>query len=146
MRINKDIVQADYIQYFRGEYFKCGNKIDITKKELEENTNPERIVLLQNKIIHLTDRQISAKAILDNNYDQYDLIGADLYTIIWGKDNADDRYKWYRYDPKSILFKIREDKRIKPVKHLREYCTDELADFVNGLLKNDYDLSRVVEE
>ena len=109
MRINKDIVQADYIQYFRGEYFKCGNKIDITKKELEENTNPERIVLLQNKIIHLTDRQISAKAILDNNYDQYDLIGADLYTIIWGKDNADDRYKWYRYDPKSILFKIRED-------------------------------------
>lgn len=146
MRINKDIVQAEYIQYFKGEYLKCGNKIDITKKELEKNVDPGRVVLLQNKIKHLTDRQQSAKAVLDNKFDQYDLIGADLYTMIWGNDINDDEYRKYRYDPESILFKIREDKRTKPVKHLREYCEAELVEYVNNLLKNDYDLSRVVEE
>lgn len=146
MRINKDIVQAEYIQYFKGEYLKCGNKIDITKKELEKNVDPGRVVLLQNKIKHLTDRQHSAKAVLDNKFDQYDLIGADLYTMIWGNDINDDEYRKYRYDPESILFKIREDKRTKPVKHLREYCEAELTEYVNNLLKNDYDLSRVVEE
>lgn len=146
MKINKKILDSEYLQYFKDEYIKCNNKIEITKKELANNTDLDRVVLLNNKIIHLTDRVASAKAVLDGKYDAYDLIGADLYTMIWGNDINDDEYRKYRYNPESILFKIREDKRTKPVKHLREYCDVELAEYVNNLLKNDYDLSRVVEE
>lgn len=146
MKINKKILDSEYLQYFKDEYIKCNNKIEITKKELANNTDLDRVVLLNNKIMHLTDRLVSAKAVLDGKYDAYDLIGADLYTMIWGNDINDDEYRKYRYDPESILFKIREDKRTKPVKHLREYCEAELAEYVNNLLKNDYDLSRVVEE
>lgn len=146
MKINKKILDSEYLQYFKDEYIKCNNKIEITKRELSNNADPDRVVLLNNKIMHLTDRVTSAKAVLDGEYDAYDLIGADLYTMIWGNDINDDEYRKYRYNPESILFKIREDKRIKPVKHLREYCDVELAEYVNNLLKNDYDLSRVVEE
>lgn len=145
MKINKKILDSEYLQYFKDEYIKCNNKIEITKKELANNTDLDRVVLLNNKIMHLTDRVVSAKAVLDGKYDAYDLIGADLYTMIWGNDINDDEYRKYRYNPESILFKIREDKRTKPVKHLREYCDVELAEYVNNLLKNDYDLSRVVE-
>ena len=146
MKINKKILDSEYLQYFKDEYIKCNNKIEITKKELANNTDLDRVVLLNNKIMHLTDRVTSAKSVLDGKYDAYDLIGADLYTMIWGNDINDDEYRKYRYNPESILFKIREDKRTKPVKHLREYCDVELAEYVNNLLKNDYDLSRVVEE
>lgn len=146
MKINKKILDSEYLQYFKDEYIKCNNKIEITKKELANNTDLDRVVLLNNKIMHLTDRLVSAKAVLDGKYDAYDLIGADLYTMIWGSDINDDEYRKYRYNPESILFKIREDKRTKPVKHLRDYCEAELAEYVNNLLKNDYDLSRVVEE
>ena len=146
MKINKKILDSEYLQYFKDEYIKCNNKIEITKKELANNTDLDRVVLLNNKIMHLTDRLVSAKAVLDGKYDAYDLIGADLYTMIWGNDINDDEYRKYRYNPESILFKIREDKRTKPVKHLRDYCEAELAEYVNNLLKNDYDLSRVVEE
>lgn len=146
MKINKKILDSEYLQYFKDEYIKCNNKIEITKKELANNTDLDRVVLLNNKIMHLTDRVASAKAVLDGKYDAYDLIGADLYTMIWGNDINDDEYRKYRYNPESILFKIREDKRTKPVKHLRDYCEAELAEYVNNLLKNDYDLSRVVEE
>ena len=140
MKINKKILDSEYLQYFKDEYIKCNNKIEITKKELANNTDLDRVVLLNNK------RVTSAKAVLDGKYDAYDLIGADLYTMIWGNDINDDEYRKYRYNPESILFKIREDKRTKPVKHLREYCEAELTEYVNNLLKNDYDLSRVVEE
>ena len=146
MKINKKILDSEYLQYFKDEYIKCNNKIEITKKELANNTDLDRVVLLNNKIMHLTDRLVSAKAVLDGKYDAHDLIGADLYTMIWGNDINDDEYRKYRYNPESILFKIREDKRTKPVKHLREYCKAELAEYVNNLIKNDYDLSRVVEE
>ena len=145
MRVNKELVQAEYIEYFKVEYMKCGQKIEDTKKQLLENKDPARVTVIQNKIIHLTDRQNSAKAVLDNNFDAYDLLAADIYTMIWGNNADDDAYRSMREDPNTILYKLRELKRVEPVKHLREYCTAELADYANNYFRNDYDLSKVVE-
>ena len=145
MRVNKELVQAEYIEYFKVEYMKCGQKIEETKKQLLENKDPNRVMVIQNKIVHLTDRQNSAKAVLDNDFDAYDLLAADIYTMIWGNSADDDAYRSMREDPNTILYKLRELKRAEPVKHLREYCTAELIDYANNYLRNDYDISKVVE-
>ena len=146
MKINNELIKTAYLDYFKAEFMKCGKKIDDTKLELLKNTDTNRVVILQNKLTHLEDRQNSAKAVLDGSFDVYDLMGADLYTMIWGNDINDDEYRKLRDNPETPLYKIREDKRTKPVKHLREYCKAELAEYVNNLIRNDYDLSRVVEE
>jgi len=145
MRVNKELVHTEYTDYFKAEYMKCGQKIEETKKQLLENRDQTRVTVIQNKIAHLTDRQNSAKAVLDNNFDVYDLLAADVYTMIWGNSADDDAYRSMREDPNTILYKIRELKRVEPVKHLREYCTTELAEYTNNYIRNDYDISRVVE-
>lgn len=145
MRVNKELVQAEYIEYFKVEYMKCGQKIEDIKKQLLENKDPNRVMVIQNKIVHLTDRQNSAKAVLDNDFDAYDLLAADIYTMIWGNNADDDAYRSMREDPNTILYKLRELKRVEPVKHLREYCTAELVDYANNYFRNDYDISKVVE-